>query len=397
MRAKEFLREYSRDITAQNYRQTLLATAKKDKTLPKGEGDKMPTDEELLEYILSQFEDIDPTPHKQYVQWLTKVYTSGNTKFEDMFKAKDYLIKFDKLKNRNVLPANNLRDINTYKDLTSLYYTLKTFSDVEEKIVNKGNSEEHYNDAQIRVIIPLDEDAAKYYGQGTQWCTAARNNNMFERYNKAGKLYIILPKQPAHIGEKYQFSFAEHQYMDETDSPANLLELATRFPQLKKIFHEQAVQDLCYHLLPNGKEILNDWGHITNEVVQLVMGQIPVTKIVKSVEKEILRDYKTTNQIEFRELISQLTIDIANTQHDIIVHFMVALSPKLQYDSADEEEIKILEELRDWMTNEQVGDLMSSADYDGTVDEMAMTYSIVDYMSLYILPLIKQAIRTQIT
>jgi hypothetical protein len=63
---------------------------------------------------------------------------------------------------------------------------------------------------------------------------------MFDRYNKQGEMYIILPKKPAHTGEKYQFHFQTKQFMDEKDHRANLTELRARWPQLADIFRMQA-------------------------------------------------------------------------------------------------------------------------------------------------------------
>ena len=107
---------------------------------------------------------------------------------------------------------------------------------------DKGSAKEYYNDADIRVIQPVDQTASCYYGQGTRWCTAGRTNNMFDHYHNDGPLYVVLPKAPAYPGEKYQFHFESGQYMDEQDNPENLKEIISRHPSIKKAFAKQGKQ-----------------------------------------------------------------------------------------------------------------------------------------------------------
>ena len=64
-----------------------------------------------------------------------------------------------------------------------------------------------------KVIIyePTSEDGAKYYGRGTQWCTSAMHNNMYNYYRQLGPLYIIQSKtEPI---DKFQIHFQVEQAM----------------------------------------------------------------------------------------------------------------------------------------------------------------------------------------
>jgi len=46
----------------------------------------------------------------------------------------------------------------------------------------------------------LDQEAACYLGQGTQWCTAATySDNYFDHYNEVGGLIIINLKEPVEL------------------------------------------------------------------------------------------------------------------------------------------------------------------------------------------------------
>jgi len=160
----------------------------------------------------------------KYAKWLLWLYTDkkrvkSQLKLEDLYKAKEYLPVFDKLSKSGKLENNN---INSHISLSSLYSVIRPYLEGEE-FASKGEEIKHtkvegadklYEDDAFVVIHPKTEEAAKYYGKGTQWCTAAENNNMFDHYNKNGPLYIVIGKR---YNEKYQFHFESEQFMDETD------------------------------------------------------------------------------------------------------------------------------------------------------------------------------------
>jgi len=104
--------------------------------------------------------------------------------------------------------------------------------------MSKGAAKEVYSDDSVRIIVPEDQEAACYYGQGTRWCTAAtQGSNYFNQYSRSGPLYILLPKQPKYQGEKYQLHFDSDQFMNEEDEPVSLVDLLKhRFPKTLQFF-----------------------------------------------------------------------------------------------------------------------------------------------------------------
>lgn len=245
MKINQLILEYDRNITAQKLGQTLLAKFKKEPAQWQQRivGNPEADDQTVINHLLGRVELADPTKNKQYVPWIIRMYTnSPSLKFEDaVSKVFDPLIKFFKLVQKKQIPAPN-NDIGRVKDLATLVQLVDQFPDVEDKDkdADRGQAKAYYEDDQLRIIVPEDKTAACYYGQGTRWCTASTNNNMFDRYNKDGAMYIILPKKPAYTGEKYQFHFETKQFMDEKDHRVNLKELRARFPQLADIFAKQA-------------------------------------------------------------------------------------------------------------------------------------------------------------
>ena len=158
----------------------------------------------------------------RYSKWLFRLYRELPIveRFieEDLPKATAYIKAFDRHKGR--LPENK-RDINVYKSLSDLYLAIKPLVDRDKPITKmevikeiKSGAEKVYEDDRWLVVIPHTEAAACLYGAHTQWCTAAREHNYFERYNKDGYLYINIDKRD---NRKYEFHFESNQFMDETD------------------------------------------------------------------------------------------------------------------------------------------------------------------------------------
>ena len=241
MRAQEFIVEYTRQQTAQNWGQKLLAAARKDNTLPP-KLKKLGQEAVLVDTILQQLETADPTKNKEYTQGLAKLYANGGLKIEDATSTlADYLTKFHTLKIKRIIPSP-YNDFLKYSNVRDFMSTMDKYSvpDTNNKEVNRGQAKEIYNDAQVRVIQPEDTTAACYYGQGTRWCTAAKNNNMFDYYADDSPLYIIIPKKPTHPGEKYQIHFDSGQFKDANDDDADMDAVVDRYPQLGTLFHEEA-------------------------------------------------------------------------------------------------------------------------------------------------------------
>jgi hypothetical protein len=286
MRALEFLVEYRRDKTAAALGDNLLKMFSKlgayeatnqfdelyneqtlvgmvfnpkryhDKAIRVTLGDKqVPTEispgpravevlEQFKPYIISKIlegiESKDPTQNKEYTQWLARMWSKGNVKFEDLNRH-DFLRVHQIGKRRKMIPAD-YTDINVFKDYSQFEYAMEHVD--ADKILGttatteRGEFKELYNSAEVRVIQPMNTAAACYYGKGTKWCTAAtRGDNLFDNYNKHGSIYILLPKVAQYTGEKYQLHFETGQFMNEKDDPIDLRKLLTeRFPELLEFF-----------------------------------------------------------------------------------------------------------------------------------------------------------------
>lgn len=167
----------------------------------------------------------DPTSNMEkskmgkYSKWLLWLYGNGGLKLEDLYKATDDLKIFHRYKAKL-----DKKDIGQYNSLDELFNAVEPYSD-NKIAASKGEeirrtklegAEKVYEDDEWMVVVPKTEEAAKFYGKNTRWCTAADWDNRFEGYNKQGPLYININKK---TNRKYQFHFETKQFMDERDQP----------------------------------------------------------------------------------------------------------------------------------------------------------------------------------
>jgi len=318
MRHYEFIREYSRDKTVENWGKKMWDRISKDPDIPQKTRDVTDLDEQMraVAYYLERLERADPTKNKQYVQNLIKFYIGG-ARLEDLQStAVDYLKKFHKLKAKKQIPSPR-NDLNRYTSFGDFASVIDEYPDPEKAEKSKGDAQEVYKDANVRIITPKNTEAACYYGQGTRWCTAADNNNLFDHYNKQGPMYILLPTKQKYNGEKYQIHPESGQYMDETDEDVPTQDLIDRFgPGFEAwLFKADPGLKLQVQFYPHDAKLESAWGEIAEIVKEwlqeweyvddnsdiknvLEVGQMPAYEI-RELAKEVYLDmnYETPRQI----------------------------------------------------------------------------------------------------
>ena len=277
MRYYDLIREYSRDKTVENWGQKMWQRISKDPDIPKKTRDVTDPDEQMkaVAYYLERLERADPTKNKQYVQNLIKFYIGGERLEDLQSTAVDYLTKFHKLKAKKQIPSPR-NDINRYANFGDFASVIDEYPDPEKAEKSKGDAQEVYKDANVRVIMPENEEAACYYGQGTRWCTAADSNNMFDSYNSDGPMFILLPTKPHYDGEKYQIHPESEQYMDESDSEVYVKDLMDRFgPGFTDwLFEADPNLKLQIEFYPDDAQLESAWGQIAEIVQDRVFDQM---------------------------------------------------------------------------------------------------------------------------
>jgi hypothetical protein len=199
------------------------------------------------------FLDADPDPKKKNLEWIITSFISGGFSLDQLLLLKQSIIKFNKLKEKDVL-TNNLVDFGGLNGFTRnnktflpLLETLNNYPDVE-------NIEYKYNiiqdDNNVKIIEPLTEITSCKYGANTKWCTSGKNNNQYSRYTKRGRIYVLIPKNPIHNGEKYQLFISYNwdnkipknyiddityglEFNNELDEPVNMYDFLELHPYMK--------------------------------------------------------------------------------------------------------------------------------------------------------------------
>jgi hypothetical protein len=371
MRFRELL-EYKRDKTATNYSDKLWDSLVADRssgfhTYINPKDTKHPDDQQAaidraISSVLTDIELSDPTPNKQYTEWLVRRYIDGSiSRYEDVTSTwADLLHKYHRLKVRRMLPSE-LMDINKFKtadDLLKLHDSVhEIFNNTDEKEeIQKGNAKVVFDNEEVRVIIPEDQDAACYYGQGTKWCTAAKKRNVFDDYNANGPLFIILPKKPKYEGEKYQLHKSTNQFTDEQD----------KYVTLYHIFHERFTNEGTIEFFDKeiGLFCLLDFidPKVKDDVVQAIKKEI--NKMLLE-----LKFYKETQDNEYHDWLVNRGYNINN--NDTSVYYSnddmpdyFEFNPKL-----GQAHSKILN-----VINESLDNLWEVGDRLGEADSLGLTH-----------------------
>ena len=207
---------------------------------------------------VQRLESADPSDDKRYMPFMMRMWTQphGISRIEDIVSGTGLsgtLIKHFKLSGKRKRDPNTnkmvpvlepeLQNINGIKDMVHLEHWERWLEGVyneyvagERRNLPRGKSKELYNGPTYRVVMPEDEAAACYYGQGTRWCTAAtEGENIFDFYNEQGPILIVIPKQPITPTEKYQIHPTSSQVMDERDREVWIKPLLDRFDGLDQI------------------------------------------------------------------------------------------------------------------------------------------------------------------
>lgn len=147
--------------------------------------------------------DIENDKLGKFSKWLLTLYKKNELRFEDLYKATDYLKLFIKYKNvldiKDIMKYQSLPHL--YKELEKVMGELKSDTDIFTKekaggFIRKGEAELIYEDRDWLIIIPKTEKASIYFGSHTQWCTASTDpkRNQFENYSNNGYLFNLISK-----------------------------------------------------------------------------------------------------------------------------------------------------------------------------------------------------------
>jgi hypothetical protein len=202
-----------------------VSTLKKGKYSYKSEEDIRNEVDTVINYLSTY----DPSTNNKYLGWFLKqVYDYGMSMFdsqmhEDVKYYNDNLNRItpeflETLKGLQHLSVSyrvdepkilkNPKDINSFSVKYSLNFFNKVLQDFKTKSQLKKEDEESkkvvklYESPDVLVVSPLTVQSSCKYGAGTKWCTAAKEENAFDYYNKFSLLVYVIPKHPITPGTK---------------------------------------------------------------------------------------------------------------------------------------------------------------------------------------------------
>ena len=212
------------------------------------------------EELLARFRAADPTRNAACLPWLLRTYAAGGYRLEDLSKAYDTLVTFARL--RGLLPdtatidgeTRNPRKLGSHMTLASIWKAVAPLVEAECLAQENCSGEQEDTDkeralsqsrvlhrsARMVIAVPMTEEASCWWGQGTQWCTAARNDNAFEQYHSKAPLIVICLRKsgdlPARKLQLYVHS-GGMQFMDENDAEVSPELVSERWQDLEALLY----------------------------------------------------------------------------------------------------------------------------------------------------------------
>lgn len=246
----------------------------------------------LTEATFDDIVEADPTPNKEYVQWMLEVFSrhikEGDTdqavRFltEDLPEASEYLTVFHNAKKKKVFKTgapnrpnapDNVSDIRQYSDLAHLYSIVSPFVNMDDddesadgesklykklsKYIDLGHAKLAYRDNDVLVYTPMTlESSCDPLGPLASWCTRREGNSYFSSYRSNNPkpdgtdsdFYVIMPKSLFDAGGDdegifpLQFHFESNQLHDKnnrTIEKSQFPEVMKKFPGMKEFFKNE--------------------------------------------------------------------------------------------------------------------------------------------------------------
>ncbi len=224
----------------------LVDALRKDTSADAHEVEKRPEEQipaRLVSLILGK---ADPTQNKGMTAWLVRQYAEGNLRLEDLGTANETLTMFRRYMSR-LTPGQ--RDLGQYPSLAAVWEAVIGFANAEEqhlsgKAQKALDRDKAYAESRIlrqdldgfTIAVPLTEFAARWWGRGTRWCTAAENRNAFWHYYKDAPLIVVVIPELKEKG-KFQLWATEGvvQFMDAADNSVSDVLITEYWPRFEPL------------------------------------------------------------------------------------------------------------------------------------------------------------------
>jgi hypothetical protein len=233
----------------------LLAEALRNDTSAEARAVEKLTEGQISAHIVSLILDkADPTQNKGMTAWLVGQYGQGKLRLEDLGTASETLTMFRRYAQRL---EKNQRDLGQYQSLAAVWEAVIGFANEEEqhlsgKAQKALERDKAYTESRIlrqdpdgfTIAVPLTEFAAKWWGKGTRWCTAAEKGNAFRQYHKDAPLIVVIIPELKEKG-KFQLWATEGdvQFMDAADHSVSDVLITEYWARFERIMLHAVAQN----------------------------------------------------------------------------------------------------------------------------------------------------------
>jgi hypothetical protein len=165
------------------------------------------------------------------------------------------------------------------------------------ELKKKGESKPIFETENVKIFNPQTEEQSRFHGSNTEWCTAARQNCMFNNYNDKGPLYIFESKKQKKqvngqmIPIKYQLHIETDSLMDMNDKPVSLDEMFNTFDndeRLKDFFKELLLSTIELIIKDDiyikSSKIMSDFFKIPSDFIKFLEFNIVLIKKINKIE-----------------------------------------------------------------------------------------------------------------
>ena len=243
----------------EKYGHLLDEALRKDTSAEAREVEKHPEAQIPAHLVTLILEKADPTQNKGMTAWLVGQYAQGKLRLEDLGTANETLAMFRRYAQRLEIGQ---RDLWQYQSLAAVWEAVIAFAnDEEQNISGKAQKaldrDKAYAESRIlrqdddgfTVAVPLTKFAAKWWGKGTRWCTAADRNNQFWEYHQAAPLMVLVIPE---LGERGKFQLwapdfwvtgHQVQFMNSADEPVSDAVIAANWVRFEHVIIAGCAQD----------------------------------------------------------------------------------------------------------------------------------------------------------
>lgn len=188
----------------------------------------------------------DPTGRARYLRWMVDLYqkSTHSVFIEDLYKLKEDLTLFEKIKHDLPLDQRNILNYSTHQEMFEVIYPFRERKEAQlSKRQLRGDTavEGEYDiildNGKYLAVIPKSHRASCYWGSGSRWCTAHSGySGHYHNYADYGPLLILRYYDEHGVKKNVQINIETQQFMDNEDRSIDPEAFFNKYPDVLDAF-----------------------------------------------------------------------------------------------------------------------------------------------------------------